>query len=73
MEYAVTKLCLVSLTVAGVALMLLAQVDAQGRGGGAGRGPPAPPTGQGRVGAISVGGTPTVPDNQVKPADSAAA
>ena len=43
------------------------QVDAQGRGGGAGRGggQPGQPAGQGRVGAISVGGTPTVPDNQV--------
>jgi hypothetical protein len=69
MEDAVKKLCLVSLAIAGVALMLIAHVDAQGRAGGAGRGgggQAAPPAGGGgRVGAISVGGTPTVPDNQV--------
>ena len=58
------KLCLISLVIAGVALMLALRVDAQ-QGG---RGRPAGQNAGGvenRVGSISVGGTPTVPDNQV--------
>src|SRR5687767_6437458 len=64
MEGAVKKLCLISLVIAGVALMLALRLDAQQPAGGR-------PVGQNpggvesRVGSISVGGTPTVPDNQV--------
>src|SRR5688500_3511324 len=64
-EDAVRKLCFVWIAVAGVALMLFVQVNAQGQGGGRGGGQAAPPAGGDRVRAISVGGTPTVPDNQV--------
>ena len=64
MEGAVKKLCLFSLVIAGIALMLALRLDAQQQAGGRPVG--QNPGGQeNRVGSISVGGTPTVPDNQV--------
>ena len=54
------KLCLVSIVIAGIALLALAHAHAQGRGGAAqGRG-----GGQSGVASINVGGTPIVPDAQ---------
>ena len=54
------KLSLVSIAIAGIALLALAHAHAQGRGGAAqGRG-----GGQSGVASINVGGTPTVPDAQ---------